>query len=221
MTIRTLLSSALALAAIVAMPGCGGSGQATQKGVVVKTSDGQFERLQVVNDKIIRVSATLDGVFDKDASLMTVPQNDFTAYETNENDSTFVITTKEVKAVVCKASGNVAFFNIDGTPILREDGRIMRDTTITQSDAKNTKTDKGLTFRQKWVPGEDDAIYGLGQHQAEDFNYRGKNEDLYQYNTKVSIPFFISNKGYGVLWDNNSLSRWGDEREYAQLNEAF
>lgn len=221
MTIRTLLSSALALAAIVAMPGCGGSGQATQKGVVVKTSDGQFVRLQVVNDKIIRVSATLDGVFDKDASLMTVPQNDFTAYETNENDSTFVITTKEVKAVVCKASGNVAFFNIDGTPILREDGRIMRDTTITQSDAKNTKTDKGLTFRQKWVPGEDDAIYGLGQHQAEDFNYRGKNEDLYQYNTKVSIPFFISNKGYGVLWDNNSLSRWGDEREYAQLNEAF
>ena len=221
MTIRTLLSSALALAAIVAMPGCGGSGQATQKGVVVKTSDGQFVRLQVVNDKIIRVSATLDGVFDKDASLMTVPQNDFTAYETNENDSTFVITTKEVKAVVCKASGNVAFFNIDGTPILREDGRIMRDTTITQSDAKNTKTDKGLTFRQKWVPGEDDAIYGLGQHQAEDFNYRGKNEDLYQYNTKVSIPFFISNKGYGVLWDNNSLSRWGDERECAQLNEAF
>ncbi len=220
MAIKTLIKSALALAAILAMPGCGG-GEASQKGVVVKTGDGQYVRLQVVSDKIIRVSATLDGVFDKDASLMTVPQNDFADYETSETDSTITITTKEIKAVVCKKSGKVSFLNLDGTPILREDGRVLRDTTITQSDAKNTKTDNGLVFRQKWVPGDDDAIYGLGQHQAEDFNYRGKNEDLYQYNTKVSIPFFISNKGYGVLWDNNSLTRWGDEREYAQLNEAF
>lgn len=220
MTIRTLLGSTLALAAFAALPGCGAD-QTQQKGVVVKTGDGQFVRLQVINDKIVRVSATLDGVFDRDASLMTVPQADFSAYKTDETDSTITVTTAELKAVVCKDCGKVTFLNLDGTPILKEDGRTLRDTTITQSDAKNTKTDKGLVFRQKWVPGDDDAIYGLGQHQAEDFNYRGKNEDLYQYNTKVSIPFFISNKGYGVLWDNNSLTRWGDAREYAQINEAF
>ncbi len=220
MTIRTVLGSALTLAAMAIMPGCGGS-QTSQNGVVVKTADGQYVRLQVVNDKIIRVSATLDGVFDKDASLMTVPQAAFTDYETTEDDSTLTITTKEIKAVLCKACGKVSFLNLDGTPILREDGRVMSDTTITQSDAKNTKTDTGLKFRQKWIPGDDDAIYGLGQHQAEEFNYRGKNEELYQYNTKISIPFFVSNKAYGVLWDNNSLTRWGDQREYAQLNEAF
>ncbi len=42
---------------------------------------------------------------------------------------------------------------------------------------------------------------GLGQHQSEELNMKGKNEDLFQYNTKVSVPFVISNKNYGILWD--------------------
>lgn len=213
-------SGVFALSALALLASCQG-GSNSKNGVVIPLENGQQLRLQVINDKIIRVSANLDGVFDKDQSLMMVPQAPFSNYETSETDSSLVITTKELKAVVCKKTGNVAFLNLDGSPILREDGRVMRDTVITQSDAKNTKTDEGIVFRQKWIPGADDAIYGLGQHQAEEFNYRGKNEDLYQYNTKVSIPFFISNKGYGVLWDNNSLTRWGDQREYAQLNEAF
>jgi alpha-D-xyloside xylohydrolase len=58
----------------------------------------------------------------------------------------------------------------------------------------------------------------LGQHQSDEFNYKGRNEELYQYNTKVSIPFVISNKNYGILWDNYSLTKFGDTREYSEMD---
>ena len=50
---------------------------------------------------------------------------------------------------------------------------------------------------------------------------KGKNEDLFQYNTKVSIPFVLSNKTYGILWDSYSYCRFGNPNDYLQLNRAF
>ena len=50
---------------------------------------------------------------------------------------------------------------------------------------------------------------------------KGKNEDLFQYNTKVSIPFVLSNKNYGLLWDSYSYCRFGNPNDYLQLNRAF
>jgi len=36
--------------------------------------------------------------------------------------------------------------------------------------------------------------FGLGQHQSDECNWKGQNEELYQYNTKISIHFIISSK---------------------------
>ncbi|MBQ2166798.1 MAG: DUF5110 domain-containing protein, partial [Bacteroidaceae bacterium] len=47
------------------------------------------------------------------------------------------------------------------------------------------------------------------------------NEELFQYNTKVSVPFVISNKNYGLLWDSYSYCRWGNPNDYQQLHRAF
>ena len=79
----------------------------------------------------------------------------------------------------------------------------------------------GLTWQMKFDSPEDEAFYGLGQHQSEEFNMKGKNEDLFQYNTKVSVPFVLSNKNYGLLWDSYSYCRFGNPNDYLQLNRAF
>ena len=49
----------------------------------------------------------------------------------------------------------------------------------------------------------------------------GKNEDLFQYNTKVSVPFVLSSNNYGVLWDAYSYGRFGNPDDYQQLNRIF
>ena len=83
------------------------------------------------------------------------------------------------------------------------------------------ETRTGYSWHAVFNPQPGEAIYGLGQHQSEDFNYLGKNEELFQYNTKVSIPFVMSTNHYGLLWDSYSYGRWGNPNDYLQLHRAF
>jgi alpha-D-xyloside xylohydrolase len=56
----------------------------------------------------------------------------------------------------------------------------------------------------------EDKLYGLGQHQHGLLNQRGLQMELSQDNTNISIPFFLSSKGYGVLWNNSSVTEWNN-----------
>ncbi|MGH8024716.1 MAG: TIM-barrel domain-containing protein, partial [Limisphaerales bacterium] len=52
----------------------------------------------------------------------------------------------------------------------------------------------------------DEFIYGLGQFQDGVWNWRGMPEQLRQLNTQISIPMIVSSYGYGLLWNNASLT---------------
>jgi alpha-D-xyloside xylohydrolase len=56
--------------------------------------------------------------------------------------------------------------------------------------------------------GEDEAFYGLGQHQNGVLNYRGTLIELAQVNTDVAVPLLVSSKGYGVLWNTAAKSEF-------------
>ncbi len=60
------------------------------------------------------------------------------------------------------------------------------------------------------VYGSHEGFYGLGQHQAGVWNYRGESVDISQDNSNISIPFLISSKGYGIYWNNDSRSRFNN-----------
>ena len=59
----------------------------------------------------------------------------------------------------------------------------------------------------RFLPGEDERFYGLGQHRHGRLNQKGCVLDLRQENCEVSIPFLVSNRGYGFLWHNPALGR--------------
>jgi len=89
-----------------------------------------------------------------------------------------------------------------------------RETGIKGGKQLTEEMKHGLTWQLTFDSPEDEAFYGLGQHQSEELNMKGHNEDLFQYNTKVSIPFVLSNKGYGLLWDSYSYCRFGNPADY-------
>lgn len=184
-------------------------------GVIVPTADGSV-RLKVINDKIIRVSAIPGQEFPNDASLMTIPVAGKPEYTFSASDGNVTLTTAEVKAVVSEKTGAITFYDKDGKRILQENqnGRTFTPITVEGID--------GYTVRQTFVSLNDsEGLYGLGQHQANEFNYKGKNEQLFQYNTKVSVPFVVSSDNYGILWDSYSLCRWGRHDDYSQLSDQF
>ena len=203
--------------------------------VSIRPDNGQAKviQLEVINDNIIRVRATSkDELPVKPQSLMIIPQTAPAkgAYSINEEDDDVVVKTQNVKAVVSKEDGKVKFYDAADKELLKEakDGKHFWDYTVPERELgikggiQPTEEQKhGLTWQMKFDSPADEAFYGLGQHQSEEFNMKGKNEDLFQYNTKVSIPFVLSNKGYGLLWDAYSYCRFGNPEDYLQLNHVF
>ncbi|QCX37640.1 DUF5110 domain-containing protein [Aureibaculum algae] len=173
-------------------------------------------RIQVLGEELIHVSATSELMFPKDSSLIIVPEIPTVPFTIDEVADTIVLTTSKLKVLVSKENGGVKFKDTDGNLILAE--KAGGGKTFTPIEVDGTS---GFTTRQIFDSPKDEAFYGLGQHQADEFNYKGKSEELYQYNTKVSVPFIVSNKNYGLLWDSYSLSRFGDSRPYEQLNAIF
>lgn len=187
-------------------------------------------RLQVVNDRIIRVQATAEQGFRNKQSLIIVPQNSKAKYKVEEQGDDLIITTAAMRAVLNEATGQITFYDLKDQVLLKEvaqGGKTFKPFTVPDREigvdiAKVPEAQKhGWSWRALFDSPDNEAFYGLGQHQSEELNMKGKNEDLFQYNTKVSVPFVISNKNYGILWDSYSYSRWGNPDDYLQLNRAF
>ncbi|MDR3593730.1 TIM-barrel domain-containing protein [Clostridium sp.] len=128
----------------------------------------------------------------------------------------------------------ILFKNKKGGIILKETGHSLTDKNIykysvgTSTVAKVKQTANGevsytenikkkatgksykgnLTFEVT----EDEGLYGLGQHEDGVYNYNGKKEYLYQTNMKISIPFLISSKNYGIFIDTETAMIFHSER---------
>ena len=172
-------------------------------------------RLQVITDDVIRVSATPSNKFSENKSLITVYEKTKTnGWDVIQQEGSVALKTSTTVATVSLSTGEVIFSDLEGNILLAENkggGKSFSDIEI---DGK-----KAYSMQQVFESPADEAFYGLGQHQADEFNYKGKNEELFQYNTKVSVPFVLSSKNYGILWDNYSLSRFGDNRPYADIDQ--
>lgn len=191
------------------------------RGIVVKTlpssSNGnRLVRLEVISNNIIHVSATPERRLADVTSLMTVPQDDPVHYNVMQRGDSVILSTDLLKAGVKMTTGEVWFSDLFDQVYLQE----QRGGGKSYTPIKQGVT-TGYTIRQVFESPDDEAFYGLGQHQAGDFNYKGKNEELFQYNTKVSVPFVVSSRNYGILLDSYSFCRFGNPADYSQLNQLF
>ena len=209
------------LSALLVLGACADVYKVTENGVSVKVQQPSengptLVRLEVIGEKIIHVSATPERKFADPESLVIIPAKEKTGFAVEQNEDTITVSTSEIKANVLASTGEVWFTDMDGKVLLREDEG--GGKSFSPIEVEGTR---GYSFRQVFESPEDEAFYGLGQHQADEFNYKGKNEELFQYNTKVSVPFIVSNKGYGVLMDSYSMMRFGNPSDYKQLSEVF
>lgn len=62
-------------------------------------------------------------------------------------------------------------------------------------------------IEQRFAAYPDERIYGLGQHGHGRFDQKGMVLELVQRNGEVTIPFAVSSRGYGLLWNNPAVGR--------------
>jgi alpha-D-xyloside xylohydrolase len=178
-------------------------------GLVVPVGD-TWHKIEVRADDIIRVCAAKDRAFFDHASIVIddgsrgrPPHPQWTL---DSDAQAATLRTAKLQVRVVLATGAVSFLDSSGQPILAEEagGR-----TLESAEVLGEKT---YHVRQIWTPNNDEALYGLGQNQLGLLNIEGRDLDLWQRNTIVAVPFFVSSRGYGVLWDNTSFTRFGDLR---------
>jgi alpha-D-xyloside xylohydrolase len=102
------------------------------------------------------------------------------------------------------ASGQIRFLGADGRELLSE-------TTphFTGPPTRRYSTVGGGMhhFEVLFNSRDEERFYGLGQHQHGRLNQKGAVVELVQRNTEVSIPFLVSNLGYGLLWNHPGIGR--------------
>ena len=161
-------------------------------------------RVEVCEDSIIHVIYSPTSAFpDAPAYVVTKTSWPAAQWTLAASDKDVTLTTARMKITVIRADGKIRFSNAAGDKLFQEDSRSM-----TAVEVNGEKTYRSEISTSLWDSQE--GFYGLGQHQAGVWNYHGESVDLSQDNTNISVPFFVSSNGYGILWNNASRSRFNN-----------
>jgi alpha-D-xyloside xylohydrolase len=166
-------------------------------------------RFQVCNASMVRVLYSPQRDFPAVAEYVVI-KTDWpkTNFDVSENEKEITLTTAKLKVVVSKKDSSIVFYDAGGKKLAAEN-----DRSMTPVEVNGEKTYHLERFTNMWDTQE--AFYGLGQHQAGVFNWRGESVDIVQDNTNISIPLLLSGNGYGVFWNNPSRSRFNNRFVHA------
>ncbi|GAB4520942.1 MAG: glycoside hydrolase family 31 protein [Amphiplicatus sp.] len=209
---------ALAAAMILTEPAAAQKGafETTDRGVVARPSEpGAYSvRVEAVAPDILRVTAGPDDSFERAPSLMIVDQGAPPAFKARRRGDVVRLETDALKADISLKTGAVTFRDAKGKKILAE-------RPARAFEPKKAQGENFFAVHQVFDSDPQEGFYGLGQHQNGQMNYNGEDVELAQHNISIAMPFVLSTGGYGILWDNNSITRFGDPRPYQPIDRAL
>lgn len=198
-----------------------------EDGVELRVGE-RYLRLRVCSQRMIRVTFAPDpGFFERDTLMIDGSPCVATPWQLEPADggsgdggaeegrsgeghsgaTAVTLSTAALRARVDPKDGAVTFLDRDGRVLLAEapGGKTLEPATV--------QGERTFHVRARFAPADGEAFYGLGQHQDGLMSYRGHDVDLYQHNIVAAVPFLVSSRGWGLLWDNTSRTRFGDLRQ--------
>jgi alpha-D-xyloside xylohydrolase len=179
--------------------------------------------IQPRSDAIVRIVFSRDPDPRVDDMVVVGPANSLGArpssatapaelkWDVKTTAASAVLTTARLRVTVRLSDGAVSFADASGRAILDEVGGAH---TLTPATVQGEST---YHVQQRWRAGAGESLYGLGQRQEGKLDIKGYDLDLWQRNTVVAFPFLVSSRGYGILWDNTSFTKFGDLRPFEPL----
>jgi alpha-D-xyloside xylohydrolase len=193
-----------------------GDHHTTDETGVTFTLDGGLQRLDVCQADIIRVRYTTEGSLPDKTSLSVNAQWGTPSFCVTEDAGIVTITTVRMKAKVETSTGAVSYTDLDDGVVLQEEGKNTTPTTVEGVSTNRIET--------SFASPTDEALFGLGQHQDNVMNRKGTDRHIENHNTEINVPLLVSNRGYGLFWDNYSASDfYGGEAgntRYRYVSEA-
>ena len=172
-------------------------------GVLLTMQTGAM-RIEVDTDSIIHViyspTASFPTQVDYVVTKTTWPAAQW-KMESNAREVSLV--TPRLKVSVSKSDGVITYTDSSGKKLVAEGPKTMTPAVINGENTYHAEDNIAIY-------GSEEAFYGLGQHQAGVWNYRGESVDVSQDNTSIAVPLLVSTNGYGLFWNNTSRCRFNN-----------
>ncbi len=175
------------------------------KGELLCRLDGETLLISPWGENSLRIRSTILGdIVETQGALLPV-ENMLPKICIEETRAT--IENGRIKAVLSvygwRKTVQISFYNQKGELLLQE----ISNGGALSLYARHFKALAGGSYRLKatFEAQDGEKLYGMGQYQQEIMDLKGCNLELAHRNSQASVPFLLSNKGYGFLWNNPSI----------------
>jgi alpha-D-xyloside xylohydrolase len=173
-----------------------------ENGVLLWRSGSETVRVEPWGANSARVRVTMGPLEDTPGALLVLQRVE--AVAAYDGTGGGVLTVGEL-TVELKSNGHLRFTrSADGKELLAE-----KAIHSWWPGPRNFTAGDHLHYRieQQFFAYDNERIFGLGQYQHGCLDQKGLVLDLVQRNAEVSIPFLVSSRGYGLLWNNPAVGR--------------
>lgn len=127
---------------------------------------------------------------------------------------TGIVATLKNGNIVAKVNpeGWISYYNAKGELLTEEywrtRDRINRYCVPLRVEGREMKPIQGSTdyeLTARFEAFDDEKIFGMGQYQEKNLNKKGTILELAHRNSQASVPFYVSSRGYGFLWNNPAI----------------
>lgn len=192
-----------------------------QDGCLYLQANGELMEIRPWGHNSFRVRSTKYPQFTGRNNALTMPIPDISAQVEVEDDAKSGRITNGKLSAQFDVYGNLAFYNQNEKLLLQGYQRTRMtemDPGLDQLKMNHFNSaldldwhefkgqaggDFGLKVRFESNPNE--KIFGMGQYQQDFLNLKNSKLELALRNSQATVPFYLSNKGYGFLWNNPAV----------------
>jgi alpha-D-xyloside xylohydrolase len=161
-------------------------------------------KVQICSDSIVRITYSATSSFSNLPDFVVIKTNwPATKWTMQSTGDDVTLATSRLLVSVARKDGAITYRDLDGKQLVQEGSRKLTPVKVNGED-----TYRAESFIN--IYGSREGLYGLGQHQAGVWNYRGESVDISQDNSNISVPMLVSSNGYGIFWNNDSRSRFNN-----------
>lgn len=165
---------------------------------------GEQVRISGYGPDTIRFQAAPGGaILEENWNLLPPGENwQETQVHTTSEQGKAVLTNGSLRVEI-QENGKVMYYK-NGNIILQEMTEFAFDCCYRTYRANG---DGAFRANILFQPDKEEHLYGLGQEANDCFDMKGCVSQLEHRNTKSTVPFVYSSKGYGFLWNNPSVGQ--------------
>lgn len=174
---------------------------------IIWEGEGEIIWIEPYGKNSLRFRASASLHIKEDLNWTLLPPNDNEAV-IQVTDKKAVITNGKIMAEVL-GDGTTIYFNTGGKKLLEEYWIDQREITVPLRAAREYTaiSSEAFSIDLYFKANAEEHFHGMGHDPNDCFDLKGAVIPLEQKNTKCTVPFVVSNLGYGFLWNNPAIGR--------------